>query len=92
MVAQAFQRHKHYPKVARRRRLSGKVVLDFVILPNGEVTEARIITGQSTQHAVLTKAALRALKRANPLPPFPKALKKPSLRVTLPILYELTER
>ncbi len=92
MVSKALQRHKRYPRTARRRGLSGKVVLDFVILPNGQVTEARIVAGQSTRHGILNKAALRALKRASPLPPFPKTLRKPSLRVTLPILYELTER
>jgi protein TonB len=92
MVSEALQRHKRYPRVARRRGLSGKVVLDFVILPSGQITEARIVTSQSTRHDILNKAALRALQQANPLPPFPKALKQPSLRVTLPILYELTER
>lgn len=92
LVSEALQRHKRYPSVARRRGLSGKVVLDFVILPNGQVTEVQIVASQSTRHGTLNQAALRALKRASPLPPFPKALKKPSLRVTLPILYELTER
>jgi protein TonB len=92
MVSEALQRHKRYPRVARRRGLSGKVVLDFVILPDGQITQARIVTSQSTHHGVLNEAALHALQQASPLPPFPKALQKPSLRVTLPILYELTER
>ncbi len=92
MVSKALQRHKRYPRVARRRGLSGKVVLDFVILPNGQITEARIIENQSTGHGILNRAALSALKRASPLPPFPKTLKKRSLQVTIPIVYELTER
>jgi TonB family protein len=74
------------------REVSGKVVLDFVILPNGHITDARIVASQSTRHNMLRQSALRTLKRANPLPPFPKTLNQPSLRVTLPILYELTER
>ena len=92
LVAQTLQRHKRYPRAARRRGLSGKVVLDFVILPNGQITDARIVARQSTRHNILRQSALRTLKRANPLPPFPKTLNQPSLRVTLPILYELTER
>jgi len=92
MVSKALQHHKRYPRAARRRGLSGKVVLAFVILPNGQVRETRIVASQSTRHGILHQAALRALEQASPLPPFPKGLKKPLLRVTLPILYELTER
>lgn len=90
MVSAALQRHKRYPRTARRRGLSGKVVLTFVVLPDGQVTDARI--ADSTGHTILNNAALRALRRATPLPPFPSALKRPSLRVTIPILYELTEK
>ncbi len=90
MVSAALRRHKRYPRTARRRGLSGKVVLAFVILPNGQITDARI--AESTGHTILNNAALRALRRAMPLPPFPPALKRPSLRVTIPILYELTEK
>jgi len=92
LVAQTLQRHKRYPRAARRRGLSGKVVLDFVILSNGQITDARIVASQSTRHKMLRQSALRTLKRANPLPPFPKTLSQPSLRVTLPRLYELPER
>lgn len=92
MVFEAIKKHKRYPRMARRRGLSGKVVVAFVILPDGQVTEVRIIASQSTRHTMLHKAALRAIKRASPLPPFPKALKKASWPMTLPILYELTER
>jgi protein TonB len=92
MVSEAIQRHKRYPRMARRRELSGQVVLEFVILRNGQVTQARVIPNQSTRHHILHQAALRALKQANPLPPFPETLQKPSWRITLPILYELAER
>ncbi len=90
MVSAALRRHKRYPRVARRRGLSGKVVLAFVILPNGQVTNARI--AESNGHTILNNAALRALRKATPLPSFPPALKKKSLQVTIPILYELTEK
>lgn len=90
LVSAALKRHKRYPRTARRRGLSGKVVLTFVILPNGQVTNARI--AESNGHAILNNAALRALRRATPLPPFPPALKRPSLPVTIPIMYELTEK
>jgi periplasmic protein TonB len=92
MISDALKRHKHYPRVARRRGLSGKVVLDFVILPNGEIMDIRIVESQSDGHAILHQAALRAVRQASPLPPFPKTLEKPSLHVTIPIVYELTER
>ena len=92
LVAQALQRHKRYPRVAQRRGINGRVVLDFVILSNGHITKPRIVASQSTRYQTLRQAALRTLKRASPFPPFPKTLNQPSLRVTLPILYELTER
>lgn len=92
MVFDAIKRHKRYPRRARRRGISGKVVVTFVILPNGQITEAQVVAHQSTRHTILHQSALRTLKRASPLPPFPKGLNKTSWPMTLPILYELTER
>ncbi len=86
-VSQALEREKRYPRIARRRAISGSVTLQFIILPDGRVINAKIV--QSSGHAVLNQATLRALKRASPMPPFPPSIKARRLQVEVPIAYEL---
>ena len=87
-VVQALEREKRYPSVARRRAISGRVTLQFAILADGRVVDAKIT--QSSGHTVLNTATLQALRRASPMPPFPDAIQKRRLQVEVPIAYELT--
>jgi protein TonB len=86
-LSQALEREKRYPRIARRRAISGSVTLQFAILPDGRVMDAKIT--HSSGHAVLNTATLQALKRASPMPPFPPSIKKHRLQVEVPIAYEV---
>lgn len=90
LVLAELERYKYYPQQARRRGLQGQVMLQFVILPNGQVIDPRIT--DSSGHSPFASAALTALRRASPLPPFPPEVKQNRLLVEVPISYELTER
>jgi protein TonB len=86
-VFAALERHKYYPAVVRRRGLSGRVVLQFVILPDGQVVDPQIT--EQDGPSPFREAALTALRRASPLPEFPSNLRQPKLRVEVPIVYNL---
>jgi protein TonB len=71
-----------YPPLARRMGWQGKVVLSFVIKPNGTVKEAQMMQGSG--HEVLDQSALEALKESAPFPQPPV-----EARITIPIVYRL---
>jgi periplasmic protein TonB len=87
LVAEMLQRHQHYPLSARRRGLSGQVILQFTIHADGRITDPQIT--DSTGHAVFRTASLRVLKRVGKMPPFPPDLRQRQLTVKIPMLYEL---
>ncbi len=55
-----------YPPLARRLGWQGKVVLSFVINPNGTIKEPQVAQGSG--HEVLDQNALEALKGSVPFP------------------------
>jgi len=63
-VYEAINREKHYPYIARKQRREGLVKLDFVMHPDGQVTDVLII--QSSRYTVLDKAAKQAVEAISP--------------------------
>jgi protein TonB len=64
----------NYPDQARRKKLSGTLILDVVINSNGELVN--IDLRQSSGHKLLDDAAQRIVKLAAPYAPFPAKLKQ----------------
>ncbi len=64
----------NYPDEARRRRLSGDLLLDVALRPDGSIH--RILLRRSSGHTVLDDAALRIVKLAAPFAPFPKDIRE----------------
>jgi protein TonB len=87
LVADTLKRHQHYPLSARRRGLSGQVVLQFTIHADGRITNPQIT--DSSGHVVFRTASLRVLQRVGTLPPFPPELPERQLTVKIPMRYEL---
>ena len=71
-----------YPPLARRMGWQGKVVLSFVINPNGTIKEPEVAQGSG--HEILDQSALEALKGSAPFPQPPV-----EARITIPIAYKL---
>lgn len=54
----------NYPDEARRRQLSGRLVVEVTVRPDGNLYEVRIL--KPSEHAVLDQAALRIIKIGAP--------------------------
>ena len=64
----------NYPDEARRRNLSGSLLLDVAINPDGSVRE--ITVRRSSGHQILDDAAVRIVELAAPFAPFPDDFRK----------------
>ena len=64
----------NYPQAARRRNLSGTLILDVALRPNGTVRE--ITVRRSSGHKVLDDAAKRIVRLAAPFSPFSAEMRK----------------
>jgi protein TonB len=62
----------NYPEEAKRRNLTGSLVLDVAIRPDGKIDGINII--RSSKHKALDDAAIRIVKLAAPYAPFPKKI------------------
>ncbi len=64
----------NYPDSARRRHLSGKLIVQVALYPDGSVREITI--RRPSGHKILDDAAVRIVKLASPFAPFPDNIKK----------------
>lgn len=60
----------NYPDEARRKRLSGSLLLEVALNPDGSINAIEL--RRSSGHRVLDEAAVRIVKLAAPFAPFPK--------------------
>ncbi|RVU33649.1 TonB family protein [Hwanghaeella grinnelliae] len=82
-----LERHKDYPRLARRKRMQGVVLLYFRVGRDGSVLAQEI--REDSGHVLLDEAALEMLARATPLPTFPQDMPGDYLDVVLPVEYSL---
>lgn len=64
----------NYPDEARKRKLSGSLLLDVALKPDGSVLE--IIVRRSSGQRVLDDAAVRIVELAGPYAPFPDEIRR----------------
>lgn len=64
----------NYPDEARQRKLSGSLLLDVALRPDGTVLE--IVVRRSSGHKVLDDAAVRIVELAAPFAQFPAEIRK----------------
>jgi protein TonB len=60
----------NYPEEAKRRNLTGSLILDVAILPDGRLDSINV--RRSSHHKALDDAAIRIVRLAAPYSPFPK--------------------
>lgn len=65
-VKAQLARHKIYPKMAQRRRLEGRGVVELLLDGQGQLVGLRIV--QSTKHDILDQALREMAQNANPYP------------------------
>ena len=77
--------HIRYPKHAERDNLSGRVLLQFIVLRNGRVINPRV--PENAGPPVFRDATLAALKQAGHLPPLPSTIHGNQFQVAMLISY-----
>lgn len=75
-----------YPPACVRNRISGTVVMAFIVDPSGHTKDIRIVKGA---HRQLNNEALRTLHLMKPWKPAMKHGKSVKAQVTIPIVFEL---
>ena len=83
---QRLQKSLIYPLVARRRGLEGRVEIELVLEPSGRVRDVAVVL--SSSYALLDDAAVEAVKSIPP-EPLPLQAKRQTLRVRLPVVFQL---
>ena len=64
----------NFPEEARRRNITGKLMLDVALRADGPVHGIKLL--RSSNHKILDKAAVEIVKLAAPYAPFPAELKR----------------
>ncbi|RDU69617.1 energy transducer TonB [Helicobacter cholecystus] len=75
--------HNPYPLMARRQRLEGEVVIEFILDTSGVVSEVKIV--RSNTKEMLQKSAIKAVYAASKYFPLPEK----RVKIQVPILYKL---
>ena len=63
----------NYPDAARRQKLSGSLILDVALNPDGSINDIAI--RRSSGHKILDDAAVRIVELAGPYAPFPDEIR-----------------
>lgn len=86
-IRQAVDEHKHYPRMARRLGLDGRVVVAFTVEADGRLAGVRVV--ESSGSELLDEAALEAVRKAAPFPSFPAGIERRRWDFTLPLSFSL---
>lgn len=79
-LRQEIERHKRYPRKAKRMKQQGIVTVSFTLLSDGTLTAAKVVN--SSGNNILDNAALDAINNANSVGPIPAGI-KPDVVLTL---------
>ena len=63
----------NYPEEARKRNVSGQLILDVALNPDGKINQITI--RRSSGHKILDDAAIRIVELAAPYAPFPEGIR-----------------
>jgi len=78
VISNIVQRHINYPPIARRMGWEGRVLVGFVLEPNGDIRDLKVL--KSSGYEVLDREALDAIRRSYrdfPKPPISVVVKLP---------------
>jgi protein TonB len=82
-IRKAIQRHKFYPRIARKTKKEGVVELYFELTPKKKLRNIKVV--RSSGHAILDRAAIKCVEKASKEFPAPKEC----VKVSVPIEYRL---
>jgi periplasmic protein TonB len=83
----AVEQHRRYPRIARRAKTQGTVVVRMTVSRAGRLLAASV--SRSSGEELLDVAALSAVRLAAPLPVAPAALESDPVTVDMPFVFRL---
>lgn len=84
-VREVINTRWNYPPLALENKWEGQVILELVVLADGQLEEVRVIN--SSGHSALDDEAVRAVRAASPFQPFPSRIQKSRLKVVAKFEY-----
>jgi protein TonB len=88
-IRRLIDRQKEYPYQARRQDQEGMVEIYFVLSRQGQLMEEPAL-GKKTRYRLLNNAALEAVKKAVPYPPFPPEFPEEKMSFSITLAFSLT--
>jgi len=86
-IKQKIESHRRYPRSARKHKLEGNSMVEFIVMSNGGAYSDNLL--HSSGYAVLDDEALAMVKRASPFPPIPAEFKLSEFRMEVTIIFDL---
>ncbi len=87
LLSSELSRYFYYPKIAQRRHWQGQVLLEFIIMSDGNISQIQV--SKSSGYEVLDNAAINALNKIEEHEYFALALNGHNIKQILPITYKL---
>lgn len=81
-IRDIIQRNIVYPTLARKMGWQGKVIISFLIMPNGNSIDVKIV--KTSGQDILDRNAVETVKRSSPFPAPPV-----KAEITVPVVYAL---
>jgi protein TonB len=82
-VYKEVMRHMRYPRIAERRKLQGKTVVQMNLSADGDVIQ--VLVAESSGKDVLDDAAVKIVRKSLPLPKPPLGVRT----ITVPVVFRL---
>ena len=89
-IRKRIERYKKYPNAARAKKMEGVATVSFILDKGGNVLTSSLV--KSSGHAILDEEAMALLKRAGPFPGMPKELTQSTIKLTLPLRFDVRSR
>jgi protein TonB len=86
-IIKRIENNKFFPKRARKMRQTGDVVIEFTLMRDGSLSDAKVL--ESTAPPILEKAALKAIRVSALFPPFPEIITRDSWSFRTSLEYRL---
>ncbi len=82
-----LEKHKKYPRRAKRMRIEGEAMVRILIDRDGRVQQVAL--AQPTGNRLLDRAVIDMAHRASPFPPMPTDDLRPELAFVVPVVFAL---
>lgn len=87
VIKEKIRSHWDYPLYAQENLIQGTLLILFRLDSKGNLVDLRLV--RSSEFEILDKYALKAIRSANPFPPFPESVEVDFLNINASFSYQL---